>query len=137
MTNPKIIHFPIQRVELIIDSFSIKEETPITYVLTSTLPNGSSNMDIFYRNTPHPVHGNHYLGVISKNGDTFITNADSIESICIGMVKDGNGNFQYNSYRHNYKSFDNGSIIGGGRDYTKGSKVVYYQVIKGKLVPNE
>jgi hypothetical protein len=37
------------------------------------------------------------------------------------MVEDDNGDYQYSQSHHDYKSFDNGNMIDGGRAYIRSS----------------
>lgn len=94
-------------------------------------------VDIFYRETPHPEFGNKYFGIAVNydDGSYSIFNADQIEDFVFGMVEDDNGDFQYSQYHHDYKSFNNGNMIDGGRSYTRYSGKVYYYAIKdGKMI---
>ena len=48
------------------------------------------------------------------------------------MVENDEGMLEYSSHRHDYKQFDNGNMIDGGRDYVRWSgDVVYYQLANG------
>ena len=48
-----------------------------------------------------------------------ITNADRIEKQEFGLVEDDDDNLQYSAHRHDYKMFENGNMIDGGRSYIK------------------
>jgi hypothetical protein len=51
------------------------------------------------------------------------------------MVEDDDGNMQYSQYRHDFKSFNNGNIIDGGRSYIRHSgKVDVYTVKDGEMI---
>jgi hypothetical protein len=95
-------------------------------------------VDIFYRNTPHPTFGNRYfgIGINHEDGSYVIFNADEIESFTFGLVEDDDGNLQYSQSHHEYKSFDNGNMIDGGRRYIRSSRnnVSIYVVRDGKMV---
>lgn len=128
-------HFPITKVDMVIDHYSKKDNTPITYVCTTELHRTDVPVDIFYRDTPHPEFGNRYFGIFENKGETYICNADNIEKMCFGMVEDDENNLQYSQYRHDYKSFKNGNSIDGGRAYIKSSaNVSYYYVKNGEFV---
>ena len=52
-----------------------------------------------------------------------------------GLVENDEGNLEYSQYRHDYKSFKNGNMIDGGRDYIRSSgKVFVYVVRDGKMI---
>ena len=97
-------------------------------------------MDIFFRETPHPEFGNRYFGLYRNaiSGNLMITNADRIESVEFGLVEDDTGDLQYSAHRHDYKQFNNGNMIDGGRAYIKssGCKLYVYRVKDGEMVEN-
>ena len=129
-----IKHKPIFNPKQACDIYSERDGVPITYVLTSTLPGKGEEMDIFYRERPHPSFGNRYFGLLQRGESVFITNADSIEGCRIAMVENDRGEMVYSSHRHDYKQFKNGNMIDGGRDYDRwAGKVVYYKVENGEL----
>jgi hypothetical protein len=92
-------------------------------------------MDIFYRETPHPQFGNRYFGLY-HNGNLMIANADRIESVEFGLVEDDEDGLQYSAHRHDYKMFENGNMIDGGRSYIRssGCTVYRYVVRDGEMV---
>lgn len=57
------------------------------------------------------------------------------------MLEEGDdeGNLQYSADRHDYKMFENGNMIDGGRAYIKSSRceVKYYVVRNGEMVERE
>ena len=124
--------FDTEKVE---KTYSEKDGVPVKYVMTSELPNMDKVVDIFYRETPHPEFGNLYFGIFEGAYElTYIINADNIDGVYVPAVEDDNGELQYSSFRHDYKSFNNGNMIDGGRDYTRHSgKVHLLQVINGEL----
>ena len=65
-----------------------------------------------------------------------ITNADKVEDFEFGLIEDDDGNLQYSAHRHDYKKFENGNMIDGGRSYIKssGCPVYMYVVRHGKMV---
>jgi hypothetical protein len=52
----------------------------------------------------------------------------------IGMVENDDGDLVYSSNRHDHKSFDNGNMIDGGRDYLHSAgEVQYYKIANGEF----
>ena len=131
-----IKHFPFTHTDKVIEYYSEKDGVPIKYVCTTDLDSTDNPADIFYRETPHPKFGNRYFSIRPYHDDTlFIGNADDVETLSFGMVEDDDGNLQYSQYHHDYKSFQNGNMIDGGRSYTRASgQVVYYIVRDGQMV---
>ena len=132
-----IKHFPVTNTDKVCYIYSAKDGEPINYVCTTDFKTNDRPVDIFYRETPHPEFGNKYFGIAPNYGDGSysIFNADEIEKFTFGMVEDDNGNLQYSKSNHDYKSFENGNMIDGGRNYIRSSgKVVYYVVRHGELV---
>lgn len=131
-----IKHFPITNTDRICEYYSQKDSVPINYVCTTDFRRSDAPVDIFYRETPHPKFGNKYfgLGPNYESGDFIIFNADKIEDFTFGMVEDDNGDLQYSQTRHDYKSFNNGNMIDGGRDYIRSNGVVkIFKTRNGKL----
>ena len=133
-----IKHFPIANTDKVIEHYSQKDNVPINYVCTTDYNVSDRPADIFYRNTPHPTFGNRYFGIAVnyEDGSYTIFNADEIESFTFGLVEDDDGNLQYSQSHHEYKSFDNGNMIDGGRRYIRSSRnnVSIYVVRDGKMV---
>ena len=133
-----IKHEPQFDIEKVCKHYSEKDGVPVKYVCTSARGDEAQSMDIFYRDTPHPTFGNRYFGlfynVISNN--LMITNADKIEKQEFGLVEDDDGNLQYSAHRHDYKKFENGNMIDGGRAYIRssGCPVYMYVVLDGEMV---
>ena len=115
-----IKHEPQIDTEKVCELFSKKDGVTVKYVCTSALGHEEQAMDIFYRDTPHPEFGNRYFGLY-HNGNLMIANADRIEQAEFGLVEDDEGNLQYSAHRHDYKKFENGNMIDGGRSYIKSS----------------
>ncbi len=137
ITDSKIKHYPVTNTQVIIDHYSDKDKATISYVCTTDFYKSDRPVDIFYRSTPHPVFGNRYFGIAPsyESDDYVIFNADKVENFTFGMVTDDEGNFQYSQYHHDYKSFDNGNMIDGGREYVRYSgKVHYYKIKDGKMI---
>ena len=132
----KIKHEPMFDVDKIAKTYSERDGVPVKYVMTSELPDRDTPMDIFYSDAPHPGFGNRYFGIFSAHGGgTYITSADAIEGCIIVTVKDDNGKCQYSAYRHDYKSFNNGNMIDGGRGYARYSGETFrFEVTDGELV---
>lgn len=131
-----IKHFPITNTEKVIEHYSQKDGSPITYVCTTDYNVSDRPVDIFYRKTPHPKFGNKYFGIAPnyEDGSYVIFNADEIEKFSFGLVEDDNGNLQYSRSNHDYKHFDNGNMIDGGRQYVKHSgNVAIYFVRNGEM----
>jgi hypothetical protein len=126
-----INHNPLFDIEKVCELYSKKDGVPVTYVCTSALDDGAHAMDIYYRETPHPQFGNRYFGLY-HNGNLMIANADRIESVEFGLVEDDDGDLQYSAHRHDYKLFENGNMIDGGRAYIKSSMCpIHTHVVRG------
>ena len=130
-----IKHFPITDTNKVCDLYSKKDGVPIKYVCTTELHHDNIPVDIFYRSTPHPEFGNKYFGLyISKDGLT-ISNADKVEDFTFGIVEDDNGDMQYSQYRHDFKSFNNGNMIDGGRSYVRSAGKIKAHIVKdGEMI---
>ena len=136
-----IKHEPHFETEKIIEHYTKKDGVPITYVCTSALGDEAQAMDIFFRETPHPEFGNRYFGLYhnAMSGNLMIANADRIESVEFGLVEDDTGDLQYSAHRHDYKKFENGNMIDGGRAYIRcaANEVKHYVVRNGEMVEVE
>ena len=129
-----IKHFPITNTDKVCYTYSAKDGVPVNYVCTTDLNSDDSPADIFYRETAHPDFGNRYFSIRVHDGKLYIGNADDVEKLTFGMVEDDDGDLQYSQFHHDYKSFDSGNMIDGGRNYTRSSgKVIYYVVKDGEL----
>ena len=132
-----IKHKPLFDTDEICEHYTKKDGVPVTYVCTSALGHEAQAMDIFYRDTPHPTFGNRYFGLYNNpfTGNLMITNADRIEQAEFGLVEDDEGDLQYSAHRHDYKKFENGNMIDGGRAYIKSSmcEVKLYVVHNGEM----
>jgi hypothetical protein len=114
----KIHHRPILDTARVEKLYSEKDGVPVKYVCTSA-PNQYATYaaDIFYRETPHPEHGNRYFGLyhnpnFSSDGTIMITNADMIEDLEFGM-KEHNGEWHYSQHRHDFYTIGDVSLDGG------------------------
>ena len=136
-----IKHNPLFDIEKVCELYSKKDGVPVTYVCTSALGHETQAMDIFYRKTPHPEFGNRYFGLYHNyfSGGIVITNADRIEKQEFGLVEDDDDNLQYSAHRHDYKQFENGNMIDGGRAYIRcaANEVKHYVVRNGEMVEVE
>ena len=136
-----INHEPIFDTKRVCELYSKKDGVPVTYVCTSAPGDEAQAMDIFYREIPHPEFGNRYFGLFRNalSGNLMITNADKIEQAEFGLVEDDDGNLQYSAHRHDYKLFENGNMIDGGRAYIKSSmcEIKHYVVRNGEMVEVE
>jgi hypothetical protein len=141
MPDMMIKHEPLFDTQKVCELFSKKDGVPITYVCTSALGDEAQAMDIFFRETPHPEFGNRYFGLYrnAMGGDLMITNADRIESLEFGLVEDDDSDLQYSAHRHDYKRFENGNMIDGGRAYIRcaANEVKHYVVRNGEMVEIE
>ena len=102
--------------------YTKKDGVPVKYVCTSaTYSTADFAADVFYRETPHPIFGNHYFGLYRNPyaGDATVTivNADTIESFEFGMIED-DGKYYYSQHRHDYKVVGD-KMIDGGRAYIR------------------
>jgi hypothetical protein len=133
-----IHHDPIFNTEAIIEHYEEKDGVTVTYVCTSDLQASDCPVDIFYRETPHPEFGNRYFGLYwdTVRDNMMITNADVIEELNFGMVENDNGELEYSQSHHDFKSFENGNMIDGGRVYVKSSGYggELYKVKNGKFI---
>jgi len=50
-----------------------------------------------------------------------ITNADIVETQEFGVVENDSGELEYSQSHHDYKKFENGNMIDGGRQYIRSS----------------
>ena len=122
-SGDNIKHRPIFDVERVCELYSQKDGVLVTYVCTSA-PNESATYaaDIFYRETPHPEHGNRYFGLyrnphFSGDGTVMITNADPIEDLEFGMIEGLDG-WEYSQHRQDFR-YVGACAIDGGRAYFK------------------
>jgi len=132
----KIKHNPNFDVALITEHYSKKDGVPVTYVCTTDLNASDVPVDVYYRATPHPEFGNCYFGLYHDHvrGHTMITNADIVESLEFGLVTDGQ-EWHYSESHHAYKTFANGAMIDGGRQYIRSNgPVMHMRILKGKWV---
>jgi hypothetical protein len=135
-----IKHNPVSKVEKVIEYLSQKDGVPITYVCTTDLKNSDVPVDIFFRETPHPQFGNRYIGIFVHPNDktTMICDADMVEELSFGLVENDSGELEYSQSHHDFKSFENGNMIDGGRAYIRCNKGCdLYVVRNGEMLKNE
>ena len=135
-----IKHFPITNTDVVVSHYSEKDGVPIKYVCTTDFNVSDRPVDIFYRETSHPQFGNKYFGIaLDYESDGFIIfNADKVENFTFGMVEDDDDNLQYSQYHHDYKSFNNGNMIDGGRSYNRYSGKLYTYIVRnGHMIAME
>ena len=114
-----IKHYPQLDTAKVIEYYEEKDNVTITYICTTDLRVSDHPVDIFFRESPHPEFGNRYFGLYAYNGDVMICNADNVEELEFGVVENDAGQLEYSQSHHDYKSFDNGSMIDGGRAYIR------------------
>ncbi len=128
-----IKHYPLINIEKVEQYYSEKDGVPVKHVCTTEFRDFMA--DVFYRETPHPDFGNKYFAIVLRGDKPYIANADQIENFTFGMVENDEGSLEYSQSRHDYKSFNNGNMIDGGRDYIRSSgKVKVFTVRDGKMV---
>ena len=135
-----IHHEPQFDVEKVTAHYTEKDGVEVKYVCTTDLRASDVPVDVYYRATPHPTFGNRYFGLYHDHvrGHMMITNADIVEELEFGMVKNDADKWQYSISHHDYRSFDNGNMIDGGRQYIKSSKgAVVMRIINGKFVAKD
>lgn len=122
-----INHRPRLDKDKVCELYSEKDGVPIKYICTTALGNGSSAVDVFYRETPHPEFGNKYFGLYwNFDNNLMITNADKIEELEFDML-DIDGEMHYSQHRHDYYTIKDVSID-GGRAYLKMAGNLTYPV---------
>lgn len=129
-----IKHYPITNTSKVEQLYSEQDGVPVKHVCTTEFHDVIA--DVFYRETPHPIFGNKYFAVYFRDRDDvpYIANADEVENLSFGMVVNDDGDLEYSRSRHDYKSFTNGNMIDGGRDYIRSSGDVKVYVIRnGKM----
>ena len=128
-----IKHYPITNIEKVEKLYSEKDGVPVKHVCSTEFRDVVA--DIFYRETPHPEFGNKYFAILFRDDQPYIANADQIENFTFGMVENDDGKLEYSRSSQDYKSFKNGNMIDGGRDYIRSSGDVKVFVVRdGKMV---
>jgi len=108
-------------ISLVEDYYSKKEGVNVRYVCTTELNDSNHAFDVYYRETPHPEFGNRYFGLTynSNTENLYICDADEVENYMFVCVDGDDGYWHYSQYRHDFRSFENGNMIDGGRSYTR------------------
>ena len=135
-----IHHEPQFKTDEVERIYSERDGVDVKYVCTTDLRASDVPVDVFYRETPHPQFGNRYFGLYHDHyrGCTMITNADVVEELEFGMVENDDGELQYSISHHDYRSFENGNMIDGGRQYIKSSQgATVMRVINGKFIAKD
>jgi hypothetical protein len=121
----QIKHYPLFDTNKVAELYSKKDGVPVTYVCTTGRQLSNGALDVFYRETPHPIFGNKYFALYRDHLDDrlFITAADWVEDLTFAMIQ-SEGWYYYSSHRHDMVNTASG-FIDGGRDYTRlGGSVV-------------
>jgi len=134
-----IKHDPVFPIDKVIEHYSEKDGVPVQYVCTTDMFIDDMPADVFYRKTPHPQFGNKYFALYHDyHGRVMITNADKVEEFNFGMVENDSAELEYSQSRHDFKQFNNGNMIDGGRSYIRSSgNYSVYRVKDGEFVSNE
>ena len=129
-----ILHDPQFDVEKMTAHYTKKDGVPIHYVCTTDLDESDRPVDIYYRDDAHPVFGNYYFGLFTRNGKSMICKADSVENLEFGMIAGANEEWIYSQSHHDMASIDEGYIDGGRQYIRRGGDfdVMKYQVCKVK-----
>lgn len=128
-----IKHYPLTNTSQVEKVYSEKDGVPVKHVCSTEFRDFVA--DVFYRETPHPDFGNKYFAILFRDDIPYVANADQIENFTFGMVENDDGQLEYSQSRHDYKSFENGNMIDGGRDYIRSSgKVKIFVVKDGKMI---
>lgn len=117
MKKLKIKHNPQFNPLKIEDYYTAKDGVAVFYI--GTTEKKGNLYDVFYRETPHPKFGNHYFGLTTKDGDSYITNMDCIEEYTFHMALDSRNVYHYSRHVHDFVKYDKDKFIDGGRDYAR------------------
>lgn len=128
MIDINIVHYPITKTDQVAKLYSEKDGVPVKYVCTTEISDAIA--DIFYRDTAHPKFGNKYFAILFRDDKPYIAGADHIESLVFGVVENDTGAFEYSQSRHDFKKFNNGNMIDGGRDYIRSAGNVLTCVVR-------
>ncbi len=84
-----IKHNPQFNIEKVTAHYSKKDGVPVHYVCTSDLDESDMPVDIYYRESAHPVHNNYYFGLYTdEDGRMMICKAAAIEKCQFGMISE-------------------------------------------------
>ena len=130
----EIKHSTITQIDTVIETYKRTEDTDITYVCTTDLVTTDTPVDVFYRATPHPEHGNNYFGLLINGGVVEIVNADMVTNLHFGMVENDDGLLEYSRTANEAKAFKNGNTISGGRVRIKSNAPCdIFKIVDGNL----
>ncbi len=132
-----IKHDPLFDTDAVCEHYSKRDGVPIKYVCTTELMSNkyfAGLYDIFYRDTPHPQFGNKYFALTHRDGNVYISNADSVEDYPFSMISDGS-DYYYSRYRHDCVFTENDLFIDGGRSYARTNTETFQFIVShGELV---
>lgn len=139
-THPADInHQPVFKIDKVINKYRQAGEN-FKYVCTTDLLASDVPVDIFYRDAPHPIYGNHYMGLFvgGEEKKVYVCNADLIENLEFGMIQDSKGAFHYSQSHHHYNEIEADIFIDGGRQYVRAGgtplpELRFFQVKDGKF----
>jgi hypothetical protein len=130
----EIKHTTITQIDTVIETYKKTEDADITYVCTTDLITTDTPVDVFYRATPHPEHGNNYFGLLINGGVVEIVNADMVTNLHFGMVENDDGLLEYSRTANEAKAFKNGNTISGGRVRIKSNAPCdIFKIVDGNL----
>ena len=134
-----IMHAPSFNTDEVCKTYSRKDGVEVKYVCTTDLTASDVPVDVFYREEAHPEFGNRYFGLYYDHvrDNVMICNADIVEELDFGCIRDNEGNLYYSASHHDCIFMD-GSMIDGGRVYTRSSGTVEnYKVLDGEMIPED
>lgn len=130
----EIKHTTVTQIDKVIETYKNTEGVDINYVCTTDLITVDLPVDVFYRETPHPEHGNNYFGLIVEGDKIKILNADMITNLHFGMVQNDEGMLEYSRSANDAKAFQNGNTISGGRVRIKSNAPCdIFKIVDGNL----
>lgn len=116
-----IKHRPIFDTKIVEDHYTEKDGVENRYVCTTApYKDLARAVDLFYRETPHPLFGNKYFGLYrsATDGSVRIIDADNVENLVFSMLE-YDGELHYSQHRHDYNVIADGVAIDGGRAYDR------------------
>lgn len=134
-----IKHKPQFDVEKITTHYTKKDEYPVHYVCTTALDESNKILDIYYRDSPHPVWNTYYFGLYEhKDGRMMIVKADSIEKCNFGMISDNTTEeWVYSQSIEDESKTDTGFISGGRQYISRGGNLETQDHIVCKVLDGE
>ena len=135
----EIKHYPLLNTQEVERIYTERDGVRVKYVCTTDLRASDVPVDVFYRETPHPEFGNRYFGLYHDHyrDRVMITDADLVETFEFGMVENDSGLLEYSQSHHDYKTFDNGNMIDGGRQYIRSgsNSTTVMRIRDGEFLP--